>query len=171
MKLTELNDIIVKLIENHDTGNYASEFIEKICIANNWPYGELWILDETESFMRCKVSWSMDVKGYAELFHFSSICKFSKGVGFIGKPWQTGELLFCADITKEKEFLRTDIAIKHCLFSVVCSPVYIKQNVVAILCFFMNKLSNADINSAETLQKSNRIIGRLLEQFIVMKNG
>lgn len=170
MKLTELNDIISKLIENHDTCNYAAEFIEKICIANSWPYGELWALDKSGSFMKCNVAWSNDVERYEELFRFSSICKFSKGVGFIGNVWLSGEFLSCADISAEKEFMRSDIAMKHGLFSVICTPVYIKQHVVAILCFFVNKLSESDIPCAETLQKNSRIIGRLLEQFIVIKS-
>lgn len=160
------SDELMKIIEQlKEWGNInaASHFlIKKICIHNNWPYGEFWMPDKTGTYMTWCGYWSLNGDDFESFSKFSSIHKFAKGLGVVGKTWQDKNLFLSDKIHDDKVFLRSDQNIKEKLNTAIGIPI-LKGNLVSmILSFFKNGLTESDRETASQIFNCSSQIGEIL---------
>ncbi len=146
-------------------GNFDSGIlflIKMICKMNNWPYGEIWRPDIKDEFMSWSGYWSKNETFFERFSKFSSIHKFARGQGLIGRCWKEKKLLCTEDISKTKDFLRSDIASSCGLNAVITFPIINENEVLLLLCFFLNKLAANDQEKADLIFRYSEIIGKIL---------
>ncbi len=83
--------------------------IKMICRTNVCPYGEIWRPDINNEFMIWSGFWRKTEDHFEKFSKFSSIHKFAKGVGLIGKAWEQKTMLLMEDVSKSNDFLRPEI--------------------------------------------------------------
>ncbi|MCZ7613891.1 MAG: hypothetical protein M5T52_10250 [Ignavibacteriaceae bacterium] len=85
---SELKKIISELSQWGNL-NSASQFLLKnICKLNDWEYGEIWLPSKDGKFMVWTGFWSKLSKHFEKFSKFSSVHKFAKGIGLVGRTWQ-----------------------------------------------------------------------------------
>ena len=133
--------------------------LHKICMLNNWAVGEVWLPDVTEDFMKCEYTFSRNGGLFADVSRFSAFCKFAKGVGFIGQAWISGDIIVSEDVSKNHDFLRSDIVLDAGLRAAICIPVQYRDEVGAICCFFTGRLTQQDLHAARLLHHYTSELG------------
>jgi len=151
MKLKEIELLTSQLKQ---WGNFNSGilfFIKEICKKNNWPYGEIWLPDKNDEYMIWSSFWSKNEDYFERFSKFSSLHKFAKGIGLIGKSWEEKKLLYLEDISKAEDFLRSEIAPVRGLNSVICFPFIFNDRILCLLSIFLNKISHEDKENVNIL--------------------
>lgn len=146
-------------------GNFNSGIlylVKSICTMNNWPYGEIWQGDKNDEFMVWTGFWTKKENYFEKLSKFSSLHKFAKGVGLIGKTWEQKKLIWIEEFLGTDDFLRSEIASIRDLGAAVCIPILHEQKILCLLCFFLKRPTSDDKKSAEILFTSSEVIGKVL---------
>lgn len=156
---SELKKIISELSQWGNL-NSASQFLLKnICKLNDWEYGEIWLPSKDGKFMVWTGFWSKLSKHFEKFSKFSSVHKFAKGIGLVGRTWQQKKVMWIEDIFLNNNFLRTEVASKSGLNSAVSIPFLQNNNVLFILCFFIRNLTPADQQKAIKIFEYSEQIG------------
>lgn len=146
-------------------GNFNSGVLfltKSICMSNDWPYGEIWRPDINNEFMIWSGFWSTNEDYFEKFSKFSSLHKFAKGVGLIGKTWKEKKLFWLENVSEESNFLRSSIAPVKGLNSAISFPIIGDDKVLCLLCFFLNKFSSNDLENAQLFFRHSETIGKIL---------
>lgn len=137
--IEKINDIFESKIINNKT----QEVIRELCSFSGWPYGEMWQLDEKQKIMKFSTAWFVNAE-YENYKQFSSICKFSPGIGLIGKTWADGKPVIMEDLTAHLNFIRGDVAEKSGFIAGFAVPVKEGDKITAIMDFFITRKQHGD---------------------------
>ncbi len=151
--------IVISELNQWGNLNSAATFLVKnLCEIFDWSYGEIWFPAKDEKFMVWAGYWAENQNYFETFSKFSSVHKFGKGIGLIGRAWEQKKSLWIDDLFTDNNFLRTEVAVQSGLQSAVCIPVLNEEKVLCILCFFMEKLTEKDKEKAgEIFLHSNEI--------------
>lgn len=145
--------------------NSGATFLTKIiCKLNNWSYGEIWQPDRNDEFMVWTGYWNNNEDYFDKFSKFSSFHKFARGVGLIGKTWEQKKLLWMEDISKTTDFLRSGLTTLAGFQYAISFPIIKEEKVICILCFFLQKFSEADKQSSDLLSGYSEEFGKNLIQ-------
>ncbi len=158
----ELEQEVKQIISFGLESNNTIMTLHKICGLNNWAIGEVWLPVATEDFMKCEYTVSRNNKAFADVSRFSAFCKFAKGVGFIGQAWITGDIITSEDVSKNHDFLRSDIVLESGLKAVICIPALYREEVGAVCCYFLEKLTQRDLQIAKLLHHYSNELGTII---------
>lgn len=161
-----IKSIISELNQWGNLNSAATFLVKNICEIFNWSYGEIWLPTKDEKFMVWSGYWAANQNYFEKFSKFSSVHKFGKGIGLIGRAWEQKKSLWIEDIFSDNIFLRTEVAAQSGLISAVCIPVLYNEKVLCILCFFMNKLTDEDKDKAGEIFKHSSEIGKTLSQLL-----
>ena len=151
------------LLKQWDNFNSGVLFLTKmICTSNDWPYGEIWHPDANNEFMVWTGLCSRNDDYFEKFSKFSSLHKFAKGIGLIGKTWEQKKLLWLENVSVEGNFLRSSLAPVKGLNSAISFPILKNEDVICVLCFFLNKISLTDKQNAEFFFTHSGMIGEIL---------
>jgi hypothetical protein len=140
------------------------EILKEICLYTGWQYGEIWLPDKKHSQLKFSSSYDGGKKIFEHYKKFASICKFAKGVGLVGKVWNSKEAIWFKDILSDKSFLRVDAAQKAGFNSAFAFPVHIKNDTDIVCAFFLNKKNSGDDVKAAEIVKASGEIGKSLKE-------
>ncbi len=163
MKSNDIENIIAELGQWENIVSAMIYFQKKVCILNNWPYAELWLPDKTNKFMTWAGYWSNKEEYFEKFTKYSSCFKFPKGIGLIGRVWQQNELQWVNDISRDKNILRIELAVKSKLNSAICFPIIYNSDVRLILSFFMEDINDIDLKNANVIFSFSNKIGKIIE--------
>ncbi len=145
--------------------NSGATFLTKmICKLNNWSYGEILQPDQNDEFMVWTGYWNNNEDYFDKFSKFSSLHKFARGVGLIGKTWEQKKLIWMEDISKTNDFLRSGLIPQAGFQYAVSFPVVKGGKVICILCFFLQKFSETDKQSVDLLSGYSEALGKNLIQ-------
>ena len=166
MKSNDIENIIAELGQWENIVSAMIYFQKKVCILNNWPYAELWLPDKTNKFMTWAGYWSNKEEYFEKFTKYSSCFKFPKGIGLIGRVWQQNELQWVNDISRDKNILRIELAVKSKLNSAICFPIIYNSDVRLILSFFMEDINDIDLKNANVIFSFSNKIGKIIDSMI-----
>ena len=135
-----------------------------ICKLYNWPYGEIWQPDRNNEFMIWTGYWSENADYFEKFSKYSSLHKFARGIGLIGKTWQKKELLWLKDVSETNDFLRSDLMHNNGLNHAICFPLVNENKVRCLTCFFLENLADNDLENAKILSQYPEKIGEQISR-------
>jgi len=127
------------LAEAQDFQSASKMALRQICEQTGWDYGEIWLPNANEDFLRFEVAWHRENQDLDQFRSFSQSLRFAPGQGLPGRVWQTKQSKWLQDITiaPEEEFVRREIAKKSNLKSALGIPVIGADKAIAVLVFLM----------------------------------
>jgi hypothetical protein len=143
----KINDIFYSAVIN----NKIKEVIKELCSFAGWPYGEAWQLDEGKNVMKFSTAWFINAE-FDSYKKFSSICKFSPGVGLIGKTWSDGAPVLMEDLSAHFNFLRGDVAEKSGFIAGFAVPLKDGDKVTGIIDFFITRKQHGDEQTRKIIE-------------------
>jgi diguanylate cyclase (GGDEF)-like protein/PAS domain S-box-containing protein len=107
--------------------------LRAVCEAEGWECAEFWKLDEARGVLfRCAEWFDPAVEAARSFVEASRGLTFTPGAGLVGTVWQSGELLWIADVAQDPRVLRKGISQRTGLRGAVLFPVRAGERVTAV---------------------------------------
>ena len=111
--------------------------IKNICLEIGWPYGESWVFNPAKDSLVFSTAWHREGQNLERFVEKSKALTFTNGSGLPGLAWQHGQPYWFKDITSEPFFIRRKPALEIGLKTAVGIPVLAREEVIAVIIFFM----------------------------------
>jgi diguanylate cyclase (GGDEF)-like protein/PAS domain S-box-containing protein len=138
--------------------------IRAICETENWEYGQFWRLDEKADVLRFDGFWVTPGADVAikSFFEKSRDVVFHRGVGLMGRVWESDEPIWVADVSVDPRVLRKEIVRETGLRSTFRFPVTWKGKIIGVFDFASRQIREPDAR----LLQATRVIGSQIGQFL-----
>ena len=140
------------------------EILEALCTSMECDLGELWQVDRDAKVLRCVLSWHQPFPEIADFDAISKQLTFSRGVGFPGRIWASGQTKWVTDVSPYGDLPRTAAALKAGLTGAVGIPITLGSEVLGVLAFFTKKLGPQRDDLLEVLRSIGSQIGQFVER-------
>ncbi|MFI7587078.1 GAF domain-containing protein [Spongisporangium articulatum] len=126
-----------------------------------WAYASFWRLDpEQSALVFDQQSGTVD----ARFQKVTQEASFARGVGFAGRAWQRGELVFVEDLAEVTDCVRAPAARDAGVKSGVCFPVLVEGSVVGTMDFFTTWTMSLPDTRRAALEAVADLVGQALTQ-------
>ena len=143
------------------------KILQAICECLGWSVGAIWRVDEKQNALRCVETWHMSSSGVEEFDQRTRSRTFAQGIGLPGRVWSNARPVWIADVTKDTNFPRAEIAAREGLHAAFCFPILLATEVLGVLEFFSHEIQQPDARLLEMMGA----IGSQIGQFIERKNA
>lgn len=159
----------------HEATNFAREAtsfdgalqkcIDLVCSVTHWPMGHVYKPSELNNALFVSTDiWHIDDAVKAREFKkITARTSFTRGVGLVGRIWQSAQPIWIENTQHDDNFPRGDACQSPYIASAVGFPVLSDDNVVAILEFFAYQPAKQDDALMQTFSILGVQIGRILE--------
>lgn len=144
MEENNYTKIIYEMAEWGNTISSLLFFQKEVCLLNDWSFSEIWQIDQSGKFMVWAGYWSNKNNHFEKFAKYSSYFKFAHGIGLIGKAWEGKQPVICENLSAEPAFLRSDIAIKSKLNSMIAIPISKEDLVTNIISIYFDQITELD---------------------------
>lgn len=141
------NKLIPAITGSINIDQAMEEVVRIICISTNWILGEIWTPHGHGLFLRLRSTWPKSDHELVKFIDYSRSFIFASGEGMPGRIWLTKKPEWEDDVSKtpESSFLRAKFAEESNIKAAFGFPVLdAKDNVLAVIIFFMQKASRRD---------------------------
>lgn len=154
---------ILSIIEHEKKFNdVAPKILRTICEIFDWDFGQIWLIDASNSLLRCVHSWHKKIESMSEYEKINRKNSFKLGEGFPGKVWEEKKSIWILDYSSKEEFSRSEEAGKSQLNSVFGIPIIFQDKIFGVMQFFIHQMINPD----KQMQLLLSNVGTLLGEFI-----
>ncbi len=152
--------------ESQDFHRALEVTIRKVCEATGWDYGEAWLPSPDGTVLRGSPAWYGSVKSLEKFRRFSEDLTFPPGTGLPGRVWSSKQPEWDPDVSIEPEtlFLRAKIARETGIKAGFGVPILVKDEVLAVLVFFMFESREEDKHLVEVISAVAKQLGSLLQR-------
>jgi len=136
-----------------------------LCDALGWAVGELWVPDGEPGagVLRRREARYASAAGFEEFEEASRRVVFSYGEGLPGEAWQSGELVWSPDVSREPGSRRS--AAEACGLGIALAfPIPLGAEVPGVLCLFGYGTQPPDPEMVETLGSIGNHLGLFVER-------
>jgi PAS domain S-box-containing protein len=142
-----------------------------VCEAAGWDLGEAWILSSDGSVLECRAAHARR-EGLEGFLEASRAFTFGPGIGLPGRVWELRRTVWIPDVVEDPNFLRAPLARQFGLRAAIGVPVLAEEFVVAVLCFYLAEVREADqhqmaLVSAAAVQLGTAFQRRAAEQALL----
>jgi PAS domain S-box-containing protein len=140
--------------------------IDLVCELTGWPIGHVYLPVENDTSLLVSASiWRIsDPEKYAEFKSVSEKSVFQMGEGLPGRIWQTSAPAWIPDVTSDSNIPRKDICKQLNIHGAFGFPIEVRDEVVAVLEFFSEKVVAVDKRLMETMATVGIQVGQVLER-------
>lgn len=165
VEYNKLSKIIMgSMNEVHSFAEASQYVINAICLFNNWEIGHLYI-KQKDKIVSSDVWFLSDKESFKEIVDVTMKSVFNKKEGFMGRVFSEQKLFWISNISDEPDFLRKDVFLKNNVNFILCLPVVVKQEVVAVLEFFSIKPWLFNLYTRETLNQISLELSFTFDRF------
>jgi len=122
--------------EAADLDSALSVALEQVCVFTGWEYGEAWMPNPQGRLLERAFTWVAGASGAREFKARSEGRSFSHGEGLPGRVWSSRQPVWLQDVT----FLARAFGLR----AAVAIPVLSREEVVAVLTFYMRERREED---------------------------
>ncbi|MEB3338243.1 MAG: response regulator, partial [Leptolyngbyaceae bacterium] len=141
------------------------KILEAICQALDWDLGELWELEAHTQTLRCVEIWPhLATTDVPELNAVTQGMTFTKGVGLLGRVWESGEAAWLADVTQEPNFLRTNLTARAGLHGAFGFPIFSSSEFLGVMTFLSREIQEPDEDLLKMMSTIGGQIGQSLQR-------
>jgi signal transduction histidine kinase/CheY-like chemotaxis protein len=140
--------------------------LNEICDYAGWPIGHAYIISKDDpNLLEPTTVWYIeDVEKFTNFRNVTEATKFAKGIGLPGRVLASGKPHWIVDVTKDKNFLRANIARDMHIKSGIAFPVMVGTSVVAVLEFFTTDEVKPNQQFLDIMADVGTQLGRVIER-------
>ncbi|MGK7916790.1 MAG: diguanylate cyclase [Prochloraceae cyanobacterium] len=139
------------------------KILEAIGEALDWQVGALWIVDKNFNLLKCKEVWQTQLQQVQEFTLITRQLTLTPGCDLPGYVWQSQELGWVTDLSKDRNSPRRLQAVEVGLKGGFCLPLKNDAEVVGVLEFFSYNTFNPDKILLETITELSITISESLK--------
>jgi PAS domain S-box-containing protein len=136
--------------------------LQTVCETLGWEIGDFWTPDPQGKLLRCLQVWERRAGRFPKFTAMCRKCTFAPGVGLPGRIWSTLKPAWISDVTKDKNFPRTPVAVTENLHGAFGFPIFFGNHFLAVMEFFSDEVRESD----QDLLKMFASIGSQIGQFV-----
>jgi len=141
--------------------------IEAICRTENWDFGAIWEVEETDESLHCVDLWHLPSLPVDELTSVTRSFTFPRSIGLPGRVWTGKTPLLIPNISLDPLYLRATIAKRCNLHSALGFPILFGGEVIGVVDFLGRSMHEPDQKMLDMFTA----IGNQIGQFIARKKG
>jgi PAS domain S-box-containing protein len=137
------------------------KILQAVCECMGWHVGVLWRIDREADVLCCAEMWRTPS---LEAVQFEAVTRtgtFSRGSGLPGRVWASGAPAYIADVIRDPNFPRADIAAGEGLQGGFAFPILLGREVLGVIEFFSRDVWQRD----DDLHAVMATIGSQIGQF------
>jgi two-component system sensor histidine kinase/response regulator len=141
--------------------------LDEICAFTGWPIGHVYyvVLSEAPWVLHPTKLWHLDSHRHFEAFRaITEKSRFPVGVGLPGRVLASGRPAWIADLSRDKNFPRGQVAGQAGVKAGFAFPVLIGNEIVAVLEFFSAEIAQPDEQVLEIMANIGAQLGRAVER-------
>lgn len=160
-----LQTVAVASNEAETTSDALRRAIEDVCAHTGWPVGHAYLMQEEGQVAATSGVWHLaDARRFRGLQTASKKTNFRPGEGLVGKVLLTGEPVCVADLRHEPDFTRGRVEPNTGVAAAFLFPLLIGREVVGVLEFFSDEISELNEPLLETMVHVGTQLGRTVER-------
>jgi PAS domain S-box-containing protein len=152
--------------EAEDIKDAFQPILEEVCHYTGWEIGHAYAISKDDpNLLEPTTVWYIeDIKKFTDFRDVTEITTFARGIGLPGRVLASGKPHWIVDVTKDKNFLRTEISKDMSIKSGIAFPVMVGAKVVAVLEFFTTDAVKPDQQFMEIMTEAGTQLGRVVER-------
>jgi PAS domain S-box-containing protein len=152
------------LAESNSLREAAPKILQAICESVDWQAGALWLVDRRAKVLRCVDVWLRSGGGAAEFAAATRDLACPPGVGLPGRVWANRASAWIADVTKDDNFPRGEIAFRCNLHAAFGFPILSGKEVTGVIEAFSHEIGKPDRDLLSMIQALGSQIGQFIKR-------
>ncbi|MEH2336991.1 response regulator [Nostoc sp.] len=168
-----------KLAEQHLKAEYATtrvlaesttineampQILQGICESLGWDLSEFWMVDQRANLLYFLNSWYKISSKMQEFDILSRQITFAPGIGLPGRVWASVEPVWIADVVKEQNFMRSQIAAEVELHGAFGFPIRSGKKIIGVITCFSHEIQQHDPDLATVMNSIGEQVGQFIER-------
>ena len=153
--------VTVALAEAKTVHGLLPDVLRALGEAMQWWLAAYWQPDGAK--LRCSLTWQADQRAKSALLEASRRRVLSLGEGLPGQVWALGEPVWMTEVTKDRQFVRTEAAARDGLHAAIAVPVPGGDGVRGIFEFFSSEAMPRQHELVEMMASLSRQVGHFLD--------
>ena len=168
-----------KLAEQHLKAEYATtrvlaesttineampQILQGICESLGWDLSEFWMVDQRANLLTYLNSWYKISSNMQEFDILSRQITFAPGIGLPGRVWASVEPVWIADVIKEQNFMRSQIAAEVELHGAFGFPIRSGKKIIGVITCFSHEIQQHEPDLATVMNSIGEQVGQFIER-------
>jgi diguanylate cyclase (GGDEF)-like protein/PAS domain S-box-containing protein len=159
--------VTLRLSEASSTSAGLKGVMQAVCESLGWECGRYFRLDEKAGVLRFAEAWSVPGEELERFTSASHTITFAPGVSLVGRAWQSGELQWSRDFSKDPRAPLQSAARVAGIRGAFVPPVILEGKVIGVFTFNSREVREPD----ERLLQATRVISSQVGQFLRRKHA
>ncbi|MEH2297381.1 response regulator [Nostoc sp.] len=152
------------LAESTTINEAMPQIMQGICESLGWDLNEFWLVDQQANLLRWLNSWYKISFEMQEFDILSRQITFAPGIGLPGRVWASGEPVWIADVVKDHNFVRFQIAAQVELHGAFGFPIRGGKKILGVITCFSHQIQQPDPDLATVMNSIGEQIGQFIER-------
>ncbi|MEH2050248.1 response regulator [Nostoc sp.] len=152
------------LAESTTINEAMPQILQGICESLGWDLSEFWMVDQRANLLSLSNSWYETSLQMQEFDILSRQITFTPGIGLPGRVWASVEPVWIADVVKDQNFIRSEIAAQAELHGAFGFPIRSGKKIIGVITCFSHEIQQADSNLAKVMNSIGEQVGQFIER-------
>ncbi|MEH2031570.1 MAG: GAF domain-containing protein [Nostoc sp.] len=152
------------LAESTTINEAMPQILQGICESLGWDLSEFWMVDQQANLLSLSNSWYEISLQMQEFDILSRQTTFRQGIGLPGRVWASVEPVWIADVVKDQNFIRSQIAVQAELHGAFGFPIRSDKKIIGVITCFSHEIQQADPNLAKVMNSIGEQVGQFIER-------
>ncbi|MEH2118224.1 response regulator [Nostoc sp.] len=152
------------LTESTTINEAMPQILQGICESLGWDLSEFWMVDQRANLLSLLNSWYKISSKMQEFDILSRQITFAPGIGLPGRVWASVEPVWIADVIKEQNFMRSQIAVEVELHGAFGFPIRSGKEIIGVITCFSHEIQQHDPDLATVMNSIGEQVGQFIER-------
>ncbi|MCC5650542.1 response regulator [Nostoc sp. XA013] len=152
------------LAESTTINEAMPQILQGICESLGWTFSEFWIVDQQANLLSLQNTWYKMSLEMQEFDILSRQITFAPGIALPGRVWASAEPVWIADVVKDQNFLRSQIAAQAELHGAFGFPIRTGKKILGVITCFSNEIQQPDLDLATVMHSIGEQVGQFIER-------
>ncbi|MBN3873285.1 response regulator [Nostoc sp. JL33] len=140
------------------------QILQGICESLGWDLSEFWIVDQRANLLSLLNVWYKISYKMQEFDILSRQTTFAPGIGLPGGVWASAEPVWIADVVKDQNFIRSQIAAQAELHGAFGFPIRSGKKIFGVITCFSHQIEQPDPDLAKVMNSIGEQVGQFIER-------
>jgi len=165
LRMMAEHEVTRALAESASLAEAAPRVLEAICTSLEWQAGEIWGVDAVAGVLRRFDAWHLRPDDFRDISNRTRDVTYARGVGMVGRAWETGAPVWIADMSREPAVPRWSMAAQAGLRGGFSFPIRVGAEVLGVLAFFSDQIREPDEALLRMVASVGAQIGQSMERW------